>query len=69
MYKNNNKLDNKALYLYFTQNGKCMYTGEPLNIEELSLYQIDHIIPRSYIKDDSLDNLVLVTTKANQLKR
>jgi len=67
--KANDKLDNRALYLYFTQNGKCMYTGESLNPEQLSLYQIDHIMPQSYIKDDSMDNLVLVTTKANQLKK
>lgn len=67
--KANDKLDNRALYLYFTQNGKCMYTGESLNPEQLSLYQIDHIMPQSYIKDDSMDNLVLVTTKANQVKK
>lgn len=63
------KLDNKALYLYFTQNGKCMYTGKPLNPDDLSKYEVDHIIPRSYIKDDSLDNLVLVISGANQDKK
>lgn len=67
--KNNNKLDNRALYLYFVQNGRCMYTGEPLDPEHLYNYEIDHIIPRSYIKDDSIDNLALVTYKANQEKK
>ena len=67
--KNKERLDNTALYLYFTQNGKCMYTGEELNPERLSMYEVDHIIPRSYIKDDSMDNLVLVKSKANQLKK
>ncbi|WP_312908602.1 type II CRISPR RNA-guided endonuclease Cas9, partial [Tissierella praeacuta] len=67
--KSKDKLDNKALYLYFTQNGKCMYTGKSLNPDDLSKYEIDHIIPRSYIKDDSIDNLVLVIPEANQDKK
>ena len=61
-------LDNKSLYLYFLQNGKCMYSGKTLNINELATYDIDHIIPRSYIKDDSFDNLVLVERIENQRK-
>ena len=61
-------LDDRALYLYFTQNGKCMYSGKPLDISSLSSYQIDHIIPQSYVKDDSLDNLVLVISAYNQRK-
>lgn len=64
-----NKLGNEALFLYFTQNGRCMYTGESLSLNKLHDYQIDHIIPQSYIKDDSIDNTVLVTTKANQDKK
>lgn len=63
------KLNNDKLFLYFTQNGKCMYTGEPLSLDKLYDYQIDHIIPQSYIKDDSMDNIVLVKTKANQNKK
>lgn len=61
-------LDSKALFLYFIQGGKCMYTGKNLNIDNLHLYEIDHIIPRSIIKDDSFDNLALVTGAANQEK-
>lgn len=60
-----------ALYLYFTQLGKCMYTGEPIDINKLydrTIYDIDHIYPRSKIKDDSLDNRVLVLKNANQTK-
>jgi len=64
----NNKLDTLKLFLYFIQNGKCMYTGEPLDIHNLSLYEVDHILPRSYIKDDSIDNLALVLKKENQRK-
>ncbi len=60
-----------ALYLYYTQFGKCMYTGETIPIESIfdkNLYDIDHIFPQSKIKDDSLDNRVLVTKKANEDK-
>ncbi len=61
-------LDRKAVALYFMQNGRCLYSGEPLDLSELSNYQIDHILPRCYIKDDSFDNLALVKAKANQRK-
>ena len=61
------KIDDK-LFLYFTQNGKCMYSGKPLDINNLSSYQIDHIIPQSYITDNSFDNRVLVYTSENQHK-
>lgn len=60
-----------ALYLYFTQFGKCMYTGKPIDIGALydkNVYNIDHIYPRSKIKDDSLDNRVLVMKKINEIK-
>lgn len=63
------KLDWKKYYLYFLQNGKCAYTGEPLDIEnDLKDCEIDHILPRSLTKDDSLDNTVLVLRKENQQK-
>ncbi len=59
--KEDGNLDDKALYLYFIQGGRCMYTGTKLDINNLSKYEIDHIIPRWVIKDDSFDNLALVT--------
>lgn len=55
-------------YLYFMQGGRDAYTGEPLNIDRLSDYDIDHIMPQSFIKDDSLDNRVLVTRAVNNQK-
>lgn len=64
----NQKLDSKELFLYFIQGGRCMYTNEKLDITNLSQYEIDHIIPRHIIKDDSFDNLALVTQLANQEK-
>ena len=64
----NIKLQNDRLFLYYLQNGKDMYTGEALDINQLSSYDIDHIIPQAFIKDDSLDNRVLTSSKDNRGK-
>lgn len=66
--KSQNDLNNDRLVLYFMQNGKSMYSGRPLDINNLSQYQIDHIIPQCYTKDDSFDNRVLVYHDENQRK-
>ena len=61
----------ERLTLYFMQRGKCLYSGRPIDINQLSnagLYEVDHIIPRAYIKDDSLENKALVYREANQRK-
>ncbi|MDR0978349.1 MAG: type II CRISPR RNA-guided endonuclease Cas9 [Lachnospiraceae bacterium] len=69
-----NKQDEKQtltdmLYLYYLQNGKCLYSGKTLTISELTqTCEIDHIIPRSYIKDDSFSNRALVLRPENQKK-
>lgn len=65
------ELKSDKLYLYFTQFGKCMYTGENIELGDLfnkNLYDIDHIYPQSKIKDDSLDNRVLVKKTTNAKK-
>lgn len=65
---------NPKLWLYIHQNGKCMYTKKPIDLERLlsdknnQLYEIDHILPRTFVKDDSIDNKVLVMQSANQKK-
>ena len=64
----NNQLQNDRLFLYYLQNGKDIYTGKPLDINQLSSYDIDHIIPQAFIKDDSLDNRVLTSSKENRGK-
>lgn len=60
------------LFLYYTQFGKCMYSGEPIDLETAlrddTTYDIDHIFPRSRIKDDSIDNRVLVKSVLNREK-
>lgn len=60
-----------ALFLYYMQLGRCMYTGEPIPIEQIksSAYNIDHIYPQSYVTDDSiLNNRVLVKSEINGQK-
>lgn len=65
-----NQLSNQRLFLYFLQNGKCLYSGKPLNIDTLSSdCEMDHILPQAYIKDDSTDNLALVLKNENQRKK
>lgn len=64
----NRQLQNDRLYLYYLQNGKDMYTGKALDIDHLSDYDVDHIIPQSFITDNSIDNRVLTTSKANRGK-
>lgn len=60
---------NDRLFLYFTQLGRDAYTGERINIDDISTkYDIDHIFPRAFIKDDSLDNKVLVKRAVNNGK-
>ena len=63
-------LRSKKLYLYYTQMGRCAYTGEVIELSQLNTdnYDIDHIYPRSLTKDDSFDNLVLCKRTANAQK-
>lgn len=65
--KDQNLLKDKY-YLYFMQLGRDAYTGEPIDIDELEQYDIDHILPQSFIKDDSLENRVLVKKAVNNGK-
>ena len=65
------KLRSEKYYLYFMQLGRCAYTGKPINFEELEdnhKWNIDHIWPQAKIKDESLDNKVLVDTNENGKK-
>ncbi len=64
------KLKAKKLYLYYTQLGRCMYSGETIDITQLNTtaYDIDHIYPQSKVKDDSFTNTVLVKREYNAAK-
>ena len=58
--------------LYKQQNGQCLYSGEPINLNRLfaddAAYEIDHIIPFSRCGDDGMGNKALVTRAENQQK-
>ncbi len=59
------------LKLWNEQNGRCMYSGEPLVRERLfepGYAEIDHIIPYSISFDDRMSNKVLVKAKENRDK-
>lgn len=62
-------LDEKV-YLYFIQMGKCLYSGKPLDLDELTeTTEVDHILPQSLIVDNSFDNKALVLKNENQDKK
>lgn len=66
-----NQLRSDKLYLYYTQMGRCMYSGDVNPLEDLwdnTKYDIDHIYPQSKTMDDSLDNRVLVKKEYNAKK-
>ena len=63
-----NRLQSDRLFLYFLQMGRCLYTDKPIDLSRLGdgTFNIEHIYPRSFVKDDSiLNNLILVDSKAN----
>ncbi|MFC6324166.1 type II CRISPR RNA-guided endonuclease Cas9 [Companilactobacillus baiquanensis] len=64
------ELSNTRLMLYFLQMGKSLYSNNEIDINKLFTtdYQIDHILPQSYIKDNSLENMALVKASENQRK-
>ncbi len=66
------RLKSKKMYLYIKQMGRDMYTGEPIDLDKLfmdNIYDIDHIYPRQFVKDDNLENnMVLVNKPANSNK-
>lgn len=65
-------LRSKKIYLYYMQMGRCMYSGQPIDLDALlhdNIYDIDHIYPRHFVKDDNIsNNLVLVDKRLNAHK-
>ena len=69
--KSDAELRSDRLYLYYLQMGRCMYSGESIDLLSLfdeKIYDVDHIFPRSKVKDDSLENRVLVKRVINAEK-
>lgn len=66
--KSDSELRSEKLFLYFTQLGHCMYSGKAIDINDIGnskIYDVDHIWPQSKVKDDSIDNKVLVLSTYN----
>lgn len=69
---NDSSLRSEKYYLYFMQLGRCMYSGDAINLDQIgndSIYNIDHIIPQAKKTDDSLNNKVLVKSELNGAKK
>ncbi len=64
-------LQSDRLYLYYMQLGRCMYSDQPIDISAIKgeRYNIEHIYPQVYVKDDSIiNNEVLVQSELNGQK-
>jgi CRISPR-associated endonuclease Csn1 len=59
--------------LWKEQGGRCLYTDKPIPPESIiatdNSVQIDHILPRSRLFDNSFNNLTLAYVAANQHKK
>lgn len=69
-----NRLQGDRLFLYFMQFGKSAYSGKAIELEKLMSgskeYDVDHIYPQAYVKDDSIiNNKVLVLSTENGEKK
>ncbi|MCD8915918.1 type II CRISPR RNA-guided endonuclease Cas9 [Staphylococcus simulans] len=62
----------EKIKLHDMQEGKCLYSLEPIPLEDLlnnpNHYEVDHIIPRSVSFDNSFNNKVLVKQEENSKK-
>ena len=65
-----NRSDLTRLKLHDMQKGECLYTGQPISMENLfdGSVEVDHILPRSVTHDDGIANLALCFKSANQDK-
>ena len=63
------KVRSEKFYYYFMQLGIDMYTGEKIDYDNLDNYDIDHIIPQSLVKNDSISNKVLTKKVFNEEKK
>lgn len=65
------KFNSDKLFLYYQQMGRSAYSGKALSLNDVfntNVCDVEHIYPRSKIKDDSLDNKVLVLKTENANK-
>ncbi len=65
------ELEVKKYILWLTQKCRSPYTGKIIPLSKLfdsNLYEIEHIIPRSKMKNDSMNNLVICELGVNKAK-
>lgn len=67
--KDEGKVRSEKFYYYFMQLGVDMYTGKKIDYDNLDNYDIDHIIPQSLVKNDSIDNKILTEKVFNEGKK
>ena len=66
------ELRSKKLFLYYTQLGRDMYTGKPIDLSKLfndNIYDIDHIYPQQFVKDDNLSNNMVLVNKSDNINK
>ena len=66
--KDEDAVSGEKYYLWFRQLSKSLYSGKEIPFDNIKDCEVDHIIPRSLIKDDSLENKALVLKNENQEK-
>lgn len=59
------------LYLYFSQLGRDLYTGQKINLKDVTNHssnlQVVHILPPTFVKDESLNNKALIYRQPRQI--
>lgn len=58
----------EEMYNKIVSNPTCYITGDEIDLSDSKSYSLDHIIPYHISKDNSVKNLGLTTTDANQSK-
>ena len=67
----NARLRSKKLFAYFMQQGRCVYCGKRIDLNDINnntVCDIDHIYPQSKVVDDSINNTVLSCRDCNITK-
>lgn len=68
--ENEDRFSSDKIFLYYSQLGRDVYTGKPIDYDRLEQdYDIDHIYPQSKFKDDSIHNRVLTSKSINNNKK
>lgn len=67
-YSRKRGYDRKKLEAYLKTIDSCYLTGRPIDINDFSTYEFDHIVPRALGGDFSFENLGVARPEANRAK-